>query len=828
MKELFLSLDATTTQADASGAAEFTIALSSDGVVGETGASSQLPFWDEVGHHRTALRVAEVNRFRSKDFSEEEQDWMVSVGLLHPGRTDFCPDYLEILGHEFYKSLFPGKVAERFCCALQDVHGEELHVRLRFSPTVVRQSRLANYPWELIHDGSHFLLHRNVRLSRYLAFETAVPPLSATEQLQVWLVSSRASDKRLGLKPLPDDERQVTQASLKPTKNDASSKLTILPDGKFETLKRNLSDCPPAFLPQVLHFDGHGLYGQRCSRCGQLHNSVGGEFCTVRGCGGLLARAQGFLIFEGDAGKADAVSAQDFAGALPLENQLVVMTACESGMALSGKSLFDGAAQQLVDKPIPAVVAMQYAVRVKKASQFSKDFYLALGQGQSIIAAVSAGRLAMGREGNQWYRPTLYWRSRINDPGKILCEERFWKDSGLEELYNLLQPGQQELWPAIDNAYKSILNPLELTEPPPSKTLRQRLESFAELASNREEAKFSCVVYFVLRLLREELISFELLGQLKAWVINREPQVRQQLEKQEKQKSRVAPVNPLQSTLMLKVQPDPQERGHQIITAILTQDENHNWCDKVVPKAIALGEARTVVSNNAYSWLHEFVKVCTGQDQGEYGIALRDLAVECFLPVELLHLAVDANWTVELGDARPLSICCKSFTVRVLDRHGSGRKYELQRSGWEQAWEHLARYCEQPWNNNFVTGEGELDELLDAFIEQDGFTGWQFELPSDREDQTDLFEEILNEAVPMALWIRPDEQVGLDEAEVEQQSPPDWNWIPGDVALEQLPKALTKVRKRRSTALLGRRMVLMWDNPFRPLPDIDYQDPSLN
>ncbi len=826
MKEIFLSLDATT-PAEASEASEFTIALNSDGRVGEARVLSELPFWDEMGHHRTALRAAEVNHFRSKDFSSEEQDWMVDVGLLHPGKTDFCPDYLKILGQAFYEALFPVKVAERFRCALQDAQNEDLHVRLQFSPTIVQQSRLANYPWELIHDGSHFLLHRNVRLSRYLAFETPVPALTATEQLQVWLVSSRAREQRLGLKPLPDDERQLIQASLKSAGNDASSKLTVLPDGKFETFKSKLRDCPPAFLPQVLHFDGHGLYGQRCTRCGQLHNSVGEEFCSLRrGCEGLLDSAKGFLLFEGDAETADAISAQDFAGALPLETQLVVMTACESGMALSGKSLFDGAAQQLIDKPMPAVVAMQYAVRVNEASQFSKEFYLALGQRKSILSAVSAGCLAMGREGNQWYRPTLYWRSPINDPGQLLCEERFWSDKGLRELYKLLQPIQQELWAAIDNAYKSVLNPLELTEPPPSKSLRQRLEGLAKLASQREKIEFSCVVYFVLDLLQDEATPEKLRIQLKDWALRRDPKVRQVLEKQEQQSQVTsAPATLIQSTLMLKVKPDPQEYGQQIITAILTQDENPDRCNKLSPKAIVLGEAKTAVSNNSHSWLHEFVKVCTGQEQGEYGIVLRDLAVECFLPVELLHLAVDANWTVELGDKSPLSTCCKSFTVRVLDRHGPSSKYEIQRSGWEKSWEHLARHYEQPWRNYFVTGEGELDELLDAFIEQDGFTGWQFELPSHPADQQDLFDELLKEAIPMALWIRPDEQADSDESGLEQRSSTNWDRVLGDAALEQLPQALTKARKRRSTALLGRRLVLMWDNPFRSLPDIDYQPP---
>ncbi|MBE9130031.1 CHAT domain-containing protein, partial [Coleofasciculus sp. LEGE 07081] len=88
--------------------------------------------------------------------------------------------------------------------------------------------------------------------------------------------------------------------------------------------------------------------------------------------------------------------------------------------AFGGESVFNGVAQQLISHRIPAVVAMQYSVRVDAAIQFAEQFYRSLGCKNSLATAISQAQEAMGGgEGNQWYRPVLYLRWQDNEGGQL-------------------------------------------------------------------------------------------------------------------------------------------------------------------------------------------------------------------------------------------------------------------------------------------------------------------------------------------------------------------------------------------------------------------------
>jgi tetratricopeptide (TPR) repeat protein len=100
---------------------------------------------------------------------------------------------------------------------------------------------------------------------------------------------------------------------------------------------------------------------------------------------------------------------------------LVVLSACQSGMAVAGESVFNGTAQNLIGHRVPAVVAMQYSVSVEAATQFAEQFYRSVGQKDSLSVAVNQGREAMGADGNQWYRPVLYLRWRDNQGGQLFA-----------------------------------------------------------------------------------------------------------------------------------------------------------------------------------------------------------------------------------------------------------------------------------------------------------------------------------------------------------------------------------------------------------------------
>jgi CHAT domain len=83
------------------------------------------------------------------------------------------------------------------------------------------------------------------------------------------------------------------------------------------------------------------------------------------------------------------------------------------------ESVFNGVAQNLIGKGIPAVVAMSYSISVGAASAFAEAFYHSLGQKESLAIAFHRTQSVMGIEGNQWYRPVLYLRWEDNEEGQL-------------------------------------------------------------------------------------------------------------------------------------------------------------------------------------------------------------------------------------------------------------------------------------------------------------------------------------------------------------------------------------------------------------------------
>ncbi|MDZ7995120.1 MAG: CHAT domain-containing protein [Nostoc sp. EfeVER01] len=235
----------------------------------------------------------------------------------------------------------------------------------------------------MLHNDYDFLAHQGVTFSRYIAYRSPRPNLPTVEQLNVLLISSGAGDRRLGLQSLPALEREAIAQGLQQTKNEGLIQLEILAPPTWNALRTRLLE-----VPHVLHFDGHGFFGKRCNLAGC--RKAYKQSATHCECGAPLGEAQGYLVFEQSDSTADYVSAKELGELLGnLERQeqptsdrgvaLVVLSACRSGMSRLSETVFNGVAQKLIGQGIPAVVAMQYSVRVDAASAFSKDFYKSLG-----------------------------------------------------------------------------------------------------------------------------------------------------------------------------------------------------------------------------------------------------------------------------------------------------------------------------------------------------------------------------------------------------------------------------------------------------------------
>jgi len=389
------------------------------------------------------LRCLEMTAFNSQYFQQDEQEWMVASGILDENRHNFSDKYLENIGQSLYQSLFPpdSKVKNALLASLRshEAQNTQLHIQLSFSDHVIRGVRLADYPWELLHDGRSFLLlHCNVTISRYITYEGVRPNLPPTDKLNVLLLSSTASDSALGLNQLGDREVQAIRQGLEKGRNDGHINFVQL-SATRDQLRAYLTEHRGEDAPQVLHFDGHGLYGKRCTNTQCRAINKGNKITRCRKCDRELPEAQGYLVFEDGNGGADYVSAEELGVLLSKSSvgdgnnksggiALVVLSACQSAMTIEGDSVFNGTAQNLIGQRIPSVVAMQYSVSVASATKFAEQFYRSLGQRNSLGIAVSQAREAMGIEGNQWYRPVLYLRWQDNQGGQLFKDSSITSD----------------------------------------------------------------------------------------------------------------------------------------------------------------------------------------------------------------------------------------------------------------------------------------------------------------------------------------------------------------------------------------------------------------
>ncbi len=280
------------------------------------------------------------------------------------------------------------------------------------------------YPWELLHNGEHFLLASGVfTLTRALlrpdepvGSELPVRPplrvlyLSATPRNCVPLETER-SLAALGraFADLTEDGRVILDKLEQATFDDLVTYLSSC--GGVDLL----DDTGTAVPCYVVHFDGHGAYGRLCPnpRCGQL-NEPDAKQCE---CGASLKgiKPQTYLSFcnvEGNNHYIDTQALRELF--MSSDVRLAVFSACETA-ALSCETRrqqisFDTTlATALVMAQIPAVVAMPFSVEDDISPTFVFHFYEALAQGRMLEEALARARHAMlAKHRPGWFIPVLY------------------------------------------------------------------------------------------------------------------------------------------------------------------------------------------------------------------------------------------------------------------------------------------------------------------------------------------------------------------------------------------------------------------------------------
>ncbi len=282
------------------------------------------------------------------------------------------------------------------------------------------------YPWELLHNGNHFLLVTGIfTLTRALWLPDMPgggdlpvhPPLrvlyiGASPVDCVSLETERSYEELRGaLTPLIEVGHVLLDRLEPPTFDNLVCYLNSYGGASV------LDDNDTAIPCYVVHFDGHGTYGRLCpgDECGTMNEA---DVRKCSSCGTSLSRIkpQTYLCFCNEEGCNHYIDTQSLRDLfLSSDVHLAVFSACETATVTgegrrSSRPVVDATlATALVTAQVPAVVAMPFSLQDDLSPVFVRHFYEALVDGRTLEEALARARQALlPMQQKSWFIPVLY------------------------------------------------------------------------------------------------------------------------------------------------------------------------------------------------------------------------------------------------------------------------------------------------------------------------------------------------------------------------------------------------------------------------------------
>jgi small GTP-binding protein len=314
---------------------------------------------------------------------EVPKDIVLSLKLIEKGQTD--ADLLRQVGQAFYNWLFPGPIHTHFHQTETRARLEKAKLRLRMR---IEPRGITSLPLELIYrtEGGYFLgANPGTVLSRYL--NLPLPPQRARNREGTLHLLAIIADPTDQVRLPPEEwEATICQALENPL---VSGQITL------QTVKRaTRKEIRNALLtqkPDIIQFVGHGIYQN-----GKGH----------------------LALVDEDTNKTWLVDDESFANLYMGYDDhlgLISLATCESAKSDDPQS-FLGIAPRLVQRGIPAVIAMQYPVLIRTAKIFLEDFYTSVAARKPLDWAVQSARNAIsldaGLGNREFATPVLYMRAK--------------------------------------------------------------------------------------------------------------------------------------------------------------------------------------------------------------------------------------------------------------------------------------------------------------------------------------------------------------------------------------------------------------------------------
>jgi tetratricopeptide (TPR) repeat protein len=302
-------------------------------------------------------------------------------------------ELVQHFGSVLFDALIQGDIRTAYDRSRQITSAADQGLRLKLR---ILAPELLTVPWEFLFDtrSREFVaLSRHTPVIRYLELLLPDPDFAVTPPLRILGVVAAPSD----LPPLDiAREKRLLEQALRKQIDSGQVELVWLERATWRDLQDTLQQGPW----HILHYSGHAFFDPR----------VG----------------EGALVMTDETGAAWLLSATQL-GRLLADHRslrLAVLNACE-GARGDEQSPFSSVAAGLVQRGLPAAVAMQYAISDPAAAAFADQFYGALADRLPVDAAVSEGRKAvdLATPGTaEWGAPVLFSRAADGVIWQIVTE----------------------------------------------------------------------------------------------------------------------------------------------------------------------------------------------------------------------------------------------------------------------------------------------------------------------------------------------------------------------------------------------------------------------
>jgi tetratricopeptide (TPR) repeat protein len=331
---------------------------------------------------------------------------------------------------------------------------------LSFAPEC---NELVRYPWELLHNGEHFLIASGVfTLTRALVRSEmpAVCELPVHPPLRILYIGASPIDcppleiensfeaLKRGLSSLRDDNRLLLDRLTPPTFDELVRYLNSIGGASA------FDDKDTAYPCYAIHFDGHGAFGRQCPAeyCDTLNDN---DARTCSECGTSLrgVKPQTYLCFCDNEGRNRLIDTETLRELFVSSDvRLAVFAACETATFTDTRlrhrqrqAAIDATlATALVVSQVPAVVAMPFSLEDELSPTFMFHFYEALANGRTLEEALSRTRQAMLPmfKHHSWFIPVLYRHVIEGQEGPVAFLAV--QDELEEQEYSVAYPGASQ------------------------------------------------------------------------------------------------------------------------------------------------------------------------------------------------------------------------------------------------------------------------------------------------------------------------------------------------------------------------------------------------